>query len=47
MACTNPSEQQLYIRENFLKLKRLYNGESIIDIDGKSLIRLSNGVLNV
>ena len=36
MACTNPSEQQLYIRENFLKLKRLYNGESIIDIDGKT-----------
>ena len=36
MACTNPSEQQLYIRENFLKLKRLYNGESIIDIDGKN-----------
>ena len=36
MACTNPSEQQLYIRENFSKLKRLYNGESIIDIDGKN-----------
>ena len=36
MACTNPSEQQLYIRENFSKLKRLYNGESIIDIDGKT-----------
>ena len=36
MSCIKPTEQQLYVRDNLMKLRKLYNGESIIDVDGKS-----------
>ena len=36
MGCVKPTEQQLYVRNNLMKLRQLYNGESIIDVDGKS-----------
>ena len=36
MSCIKPTEQQLYVRDNLMKLRKLYNGESITDVDGKS-----------
>ena len=36
MSCIKPTEKQLYVRDNLMKLRKLYNGESIIDVDGKS-----------
>ena len=36
MGCLQPSEKRLETRENLQKLRKLFNGEKILDVDNKS-----------
>ena len=36
MGCLSPSEKRLETRDNLRKLRRLFNGEKILDVDNKS-----------